>query len=61
MDKLVQQIIGFEIELTRAQGKWKLGQNRTRDDREGAIEGLRRSGDAGAAELAEWMAATLPT
>jgi transcriptional regulator len=59
MEKLQRQVIGFEIEITRLQGKWKLGQNRTTEDRQGAIDGLRSSGDAESSRLAEWMAATL--
>ena len=58
MDKLQGQIVGFDIEITGIQGKWKLGQNRTREDRQGAIVGLRRTGDAEASTLADWMAAT---
>ena len=61
MEKLLHQIVGFDIEITSIQGKWKLGQNRTRDDRQGAIEGLRQAGDADSMELADWMAATLRT
>lgn len=59
MEKLLRQIVGFEIEITRIHGKWKLGQNRTREDREGAIAGLRRTNTAEANALADWMAATL--
>jgi transcriptional regulator len=59
MEKLLQQIVGFDIEITSIQGKWKLGQNRTREDREGAIDGLRRTGDGEAIALADWIAATL--
>jgi len=58
-EKLRQQIVGFEIEITSLQGKWKLGQNRARADREGAIAGLRRMGDAGSHALADSMAARL--
>jgi len=61
MQRLLQQIVGFDIEITSIQGKWKLGQNRTRDDRQGAIEGLRQAGDAESVALADWMAATLRT
>ena len=61
MEKLLQQIVGFDIEMTSIQGKWKLGQNRTREDREGAIEGLRQTGDGEGIVLADWMAATLRT
>jgi transcriptional regulator len=59
MDKLLGQIVGFEIEITRLEGKWKLGQNRTAEDRQGAIDGLRQGGDAESTTLAEWMAAAL--
>jgi transcriptional regulator len=58
-EKLLQQIVGFDIEISSIQGKWKLGQNRTREDREGAIDGLRQTGDAEAITLADWMAAAL--
>jgi transcriptional regulator len=56
-NKMRQAIVGFEIEITQLQGKWKLGQNRTRADREGAIAGLR---GADATELADLMEGTLP-
>jgi transcriptional regulator len=58
-DKLAGQIVGFDIEIDGIQGKWKLGQNRTREDRQGAIDGLRESGDASARVLADWMAAAM--
>jgi transcriptional regulator len=61
MQKLQQQIVGFDIEITSIAGKWKLGQNRTREDRQGAIEGLRQTGSCEAVALAEWMAAALRT
>lgn len=53
--KLEQSIAGFEMEITRLEGKWKLGQNRTREDREGAIAGLRRRESHEASQLADWM------
>jgi len=59
MDKLQRQLMGFEIEIARLEGKWKLGQNRTTEDRQGAIDGLRQSGDAEASIVADWMAAAL--
>jgi transcriptional regulator len=59
MAKLQQQIVGFEMEMTRLQGKWKLGQNRTSADRAGAIAGLQTTGDAESAVVAELMAMTL--
>ena len=58
-DKLAAAVVGFEMEITSLQGKWKLGQNRTRADREGAIAGLRAAGDAASLHVADEMAATL--
>ena len=55
-DKLRRTITGYEIEISRIEGKWKLGQNRTHEDRVGAIAGLRASGHH---ELAELMQAPL--
>jgi transcriptional regulator len=58
-EKLQRQVIGFEIEITRLQGKWKLGQNRTNADRQGAIAGLRAAGGAEPNLIADLMAAAL--
>jgi len=33
-------IVGLEIEVTAIQGKWKMSQNRTKEDAEGVIKGL---------------------
>jgi transcriptional regulator len=57
--KLRAAVVGFEMEITSIQGKWKLGQNRTRADREGAIAGLREAGDGQSLAIAEAMAAAL--
>jgi transcriptional regulator len=57
--KLRQAVIGFEMEIQQLQGKWKLGQNRTREDREGAVAGLRATGTHDATTLADWMEQTL--
>jgi transcriptional regulator len=53
--KLLQAIVGFEIEITRIEAKFKFGQNRSRDDQEKMIKALRESGDADSARLAEFM------
>ena len=58
-EKLRKAVVGFEMEIAAIQGKWKLGQNRTSEDRQGAIAGLRLSGTPEANKLADWMAATL--
>lgn len=36
----LQAIVGIEIPIARIEGKWKLSQNRTADDRQGVITGL---------------------
>jgi transcriptional regulator len=52
---LLRAIIGFEMPVTRIEGKFKLGQNRSTADRRGAIAGLEREGSPEAALLAEFM------
>jgi transcriptional regulator len=41
---MVKGIIGFELPITRLEGKWKMSQNRPGEDRAGVVEGLRREG-----------------
>lgn len=48
----VRGIIGIEIEITRIEGKWKMSQNRSAEDREGVRAGLLREEPA-AIEIAE--------
>lgn len=52
LDALLHGIVGVEIEITRLEGKWKLGQNRPDADQDGVIDGLAARGDAGSAALA---------
>jgi transcriptional regulator len=50
---MMKGIIGFDFEIARLDGKWKLGQNRDDADRAGMLRGLAgEEADAGAAELA---------
>ena len=51
--RLLAGVVGFEMPLTRIEGKFKLGQNRSAEDRAGTIAGLRADGGE-AAELAEF-------
>jgi transcriptional regulator len=53
--KMLQAIIGFEVPIERIEGKFKLNQNRSSEDRAGVVQAL-RAGDAGERELAEFMA-----
>ena len=41
-------IVGLRLPIARIEGKWKLGQNRTDEDRLGAADGLEAEGDANA-------------
>jgi transcriptional regulator len=53
--KFMKAIVGFEIEITRIEGKFKLGQNRTREDREKMMRSLEAGGDPDSVRLAEFM------
>lgn len=54
-DKLMQGIVGVEIEITRLEGKFKLSQNRDAEDRAGIVRALEGSTDAIGREVAEMM------
>jgi transcriptional regulator len=45
MQKMMRGIVGFEIEITRLEGKFKLSQNRTASERERVITALQESAD----------------
>ncbi|MCM3881090.1 MAG: FMN-binding negative transcriptional regulator [Vicinamibacterales bacterium] len=53
--KLLNAIVGFEIPVSRCEAKFKLGQNRSVEDRAGTIAGLEREPSPAALELAEFM------
>lgn len=55
LEQMLEMIVGLEVEVTRLEGKRKLGQNREARDREGAVQALQ---DSGQAELASAMART---
>ncbi|MBT5111004.1 MAG: FMN-binding negative transcriptional regulator [Rhodospirillaceae bacterium] len=56
IDGLLRSIVVFEIPIDQIHGKAKMNQNRTLADRRGAIAGLRETGAAGNAAVAEYMA-----
>lgn len=60
VDKLLAQIVGFRIEITRLEGKWKLNQNHPVERRERVIAVLRDQNTEDARAIADAMAATLP-
>jgi transcriptional regulator len=52
LHKMMRGIVGFEIEITRLEGKFKMSQNRTESEQENVIAALRESTDTQpAAEL----------
>ena len=44
-EQLIASVVAFEMPIERLEGKFKLGQNRMREDQIGVIEGLEASGD----------------
>lgn len=52
--KMVQAVVGFEVPLARVEGKFKLSQNRSAEDRRGVIRALAAGGPDNQA-LAEFM------
>ena len=47
IEAMVQAVVGIEIEIDQLVGKFKLSQNKEKEDREGAIQGARvRDGEA---------------
>ena len=53
--RLHQAIVGFEIEITRIEAKFKLGQNRSKEDQEKMLLMLQNSGEAESIRLAKLM------
>ncbi len=56
-DKMIAGIVGFEIEITRIEAKYKLNQNRSAEDVNSVIATLSASPDQTERELAEMMRA----
>lgn len=53
--KLLDMIVGFEIEITDIQGKFKLSQNRSREDQQRVIEELNQSNKQNETAVAKLM------
>lgn len=60
METMLDRIVGIEIPVTSISAKWKLSQNRSDADREGAADGLATSADPGDRAIEALMRATLP-
>ena len=57
--KLLQAIVGFTVDVTRIEGKWKLGQNQPPQRRANVVRHLGEIATENAAEIAQLMAATI--
>jgi transcriptional regulator len=57
--KLLKGIVGFKIEITRLEGKWKLNQNHSMARQERVVNALRQSLDQNSREIAQLMAENL--
>jgi transcriptional regulator len=53
--KLLSGIVGFKIELTKLEGKLKLGQNRSKDDQAGIFKALNGSNNVNNLALSNYM------
>lgn len=51
----VKMIVVFEIEVTRLEGKFKMSQNRSDEDRSGVIAALNLAGDDNSIDVARFM------
>jgi transcriptional regulator len=55
IDRLLPQIVGFRIPITRLEGKWKLNQNRPAEQRLRVIDALSQQTDENSQEVARLM------
>lgn len=52
---MLRAIVAFEMPITKLDGKFKLGQNRSAEDRRGVIAALEKEGSRDSMRLAEFM------
>ena len=55
--KQLKAIVGFSIEITRVEAKFKLGQNRSTEDQDSMLQALQNSENCGDNELARFIVA----
>jgi transcriptional regulator len=60
LERMLPAIVGFRIEITRLEGKAKLGQNQSEDRRRRVISALENQQDEDSQAIAGWMKQTLP-
>jgi transcriptional regulator len=54
-ERMLRRIVGFEIEVTKIEAKFKLGQNRSREDQANMIASLEKSDDTVVSALSRLM------
>lgn len=54
-EDMLKAIVGFSIQITRIEAKFKLGQNRSKEDQEKMLRSLEKAPDSGSHELAEFI------
>ncbi|HEV2345418.1 MAG TPA: FMN-binding negative transcriptional regulator [Actinocrinis sp.] len=54
-EEYFQRVVGFELDITRIEGIFKLGQNKEDHEMDSLVATLRRSGEPGAARMAELL------
>ena len=55
--KQLKAIVGFSVQITRVEAKFKLGQNRSIEDQDSMLQALQSSTDCASRELADFIAA----
>jgi transcriptional regulator len=58
--RLLNMIVGFEIEITHIQGKFKLSQNRSLEDQQHVVEELSQSNRQTDTAVAKLMSGVIP-
>jgi transcriptional regulator len=51
IEKMLNAIVGFQIQVEELEGAWKFSQNKNEADLQGVIEGLEERGDREVAAL----------
>jgi transcriptional regulator len=59
VDAMLRGIVGFRFAISRLEGKWKMSQNRERQDRDGVVKGLSLRGRSDDVEMAKLVARQL--
>jgi transcriptional regulator len=56
VENMLASIVGFEFDISRLTGKWKVSQNRSAADQQGVVTGLGKADDADSREIADMLA-----